>query len=375
MEPSAGKPRRGSNAIVLAGIALAGFLFSFTPIAEGIDNNLLDVQWRLLRKLEMRPAADEVILVGVDEASLAMLPEPPPIWHEALGRALTRVASAKPKAIALDLALPDRSFDAVRSGLDQKLFEGLAAAARAGPFVAVLSIDPATRAARRIHTPFLAVLGEKRLGLGLSATDADGVARRFSLLVPTEDGGFPTLTGRLCGQLGRACDEGLIDYGLGEPILAVPLKNVLTMTDDALFARLFREKIVVFGQTQRFLDRVPVPYNLAAWETGGPDSPGALVHAQTMRTALARAPREASRPLLLFLATASALFWFAGGSRLMAVSLLVVAAGAFATSTLLLRAGHQVPLGAVLATLVLAWAARAYVDWRRPRLSDIRQRH
>lgn len=371
MPPSAGPPRRGSGALALAAIALAGFLFALTPVAGYLDHAILDGQWRLLRKLEVRASPEQVIVVGVDEATLAMLPEPPPVWHEALGRALARVAGAGPRAIALDLPLPERSFDAVREGLDRALFDGLAAAARAGPFVAVLSVDPATRGVRRIHTPFLALLGEKRLGLGLTATDEDGVARRFSLLVPTEDGGFPTLTGRLCRELERACDEGLIDYGLGEPILAVPMKNVLTMTDEALFARLFRGKVVLFGQTQRFSDRVPVPWNAAAWESGGRDSPSVVVHAQTLRTALGRAPAEASRPLLLLLASASALLWLAQGWRLMAVTLAVVGAAAFAASTFALRAGHHIPLAAVLFTLLVAWLARAAVEWRTRRLSDI----
>ena len=373
MPPSAGPPRRGAGALALAAIALAGFLFSLTPVAEHLDHALLDAQWRLLRKLEVRVSADDVVIVGVDEASLAMLPEPPPVWHEALGRALARVAAAEPRAIALDLPLPERSFDAVRKGLDQALFEGLAAAARAGPFVAVLSVDPASRGVRRIHTPFLALLGEKRLGLGLVATDADGVARRFALLVPTEDGGFPTLTGRLCRELERACGEGLIDYGLGEPILAVPLKNVLTMTDEALFARLFRGKVVLFGQAQRFADRVAVPWNVAAWEAGGPDSPSVVVHAQTLRTALGRAPAEASRPLVLLLASASALLWLSRGWRLMAVTLAVVAVAAFAASTAALRGGQHVPLAAVFFTLLVAWLARAAVEWRTRRVSDIPQ--
>jgi CHASE2 domain-containing sensor protein len=370
-----GAPRRGPNAFALAAIALAGFLFSLTPLAERLDNAILDAQWRLLRKLETRPAPDDVILVGVDEASLAALPEPPPLWHEALGRALSRVAGAQPRAIAFDLPLPERSFDAVRKGLDQALFTGLVDAARAAPLVAVLGIDPATRGARPIHTPFLAVLEEKRLGLGLAATDDDGVARRFTLLVPTEDGGFPTLTGRLCRELRRECSEGLIDWGLGEPILAVPLKNVLAMGDEALFARLFRDKIVLFGQTQRFVDRVSVPWNLAAWEAGGADSPGVLVHAQILRTALARAPAEASRPMALVLVTLSALLWVGRRPGLLLVTLSLTLLAAFAASTGLLRAGYQVPLGAVSFTLLLAWIARAVVEWRRHSLSNIPQAH
>ena len=374
MQPPPDPNRRGSRAIALAAVALGGFLFSFTPLAGRLDHAILDAQWRLLRKLETRPATAPVIVVGIDEASLEALPEPPPLWHEALGRALARVAAARPRAIGFDLPLPDRSFESVRRGLDQALFDGLAQAVGAVPFVAVLSVDPGTRGVKRIHTPYLALLGERRLGLDLLATDPDGVARRFSLLVPTEDGGFPTLVGRLCRELEAECSEGMIDWGLGEPILSVPLVNVLKMPDEALFARLFRGRIVLFGQAQRFSERVPVPWNLAAWEAGGPDSPAIVVHAQTLRTALAGAPTEASRPMVLVLVTLAALLFLGSRWPLLAVTALLAAAASFVASTLLLRAGQFVPLGTILFTLLLAWITRAGVEWRTSRLSDIPQR-
>jgi adenylate cyclase len=374
MPPPNDSPRRGSRAIALAALALAGLLFSFTPVAERIDREVLDAQWRLLRKLEVRAAPEPVILVGVDEASLAALPQPPPLWHAAIGSALARVAAARPRAIGFDLPLPDRSFDSVRAGLDQALFDGLAAATAAAPFVAVLSVDPGTRGVNRIHTPYLALLGERRLGLDLLATDADGVARRFTLLVPTEDGGFPTLVGRLCRELGRACSDGLIDYGLGEPILSVPLKNVLTMQDPALLERLFRDKLVLFGQTRRFAERVAVPWNPAAWESGGSDSPAIVVHAQTLRTALAGAPAEVSRPLVLVMVTLAAILFLGSRWPLLAVTGLLAAVGAFSASTLALRSGHFLPLGAVLFTLLLSWTARVVLERRRRPLSDIPHR-
>ena len=374
MQPPPDSTRRGSRAIALAGIALGGFLFSFTPLAERADHAILDAQWRLLRKLETRPSSEPVIVVGIDEASLEGLPEPPPLWHAAIGRALARVASARPRAIGFDLPLPDRSFEGVRPGLDQALFDGLAQAVAAAPFVAVLSVDPGTRGVKRIHTPYLALLGERRLGLDLLATDPDTVARRFTLLVPTEDGGFPSLVGRLCRELGRNCSEGMIDWGLGEPILSVPLRNVLTMQDQALFERLFRDRIVLIGQTRRFSERVAVPWNLAAWEGGGRDSPAIVVHAQTLRTALAGAPREASRPMVLVLATLAALLYLGSRWRLLAVTALLSAAGSFVLATFALRAGHFVPIASLLFTLLLAWLARAAVEWRTSRLSDIPQR-
>ncbi len=365
MTPTSGAARRGSRAFAVAAIAVAGFLVSLTPWSERADHSLLDAQWRLLRKLEVRATPDEVIVVGVDEVSLAALPEPPPLWHASIGRALTRVSQARPRAVVFNLPLPDRTFENVKPGLDRALFAGLADAIGASPFVATLEIDPATRSARRIHPPFLALLGEKRLGLGLAAVDGDGVARRFSLLVPTEDGGFPTLTGRLCRALEKRCSEGLIDYGLGDPVLAVPLRNLLAMQDDAMVQRLFRDRIVLFGVTQGFGgDRLAVPFDLSAWEPGGEDSPAVVVHAQAIRTALAHAPAEASRPLQLLLASLCALLFLARRWPHAWVWAAVIGVVAFAVSTALLRAGHFVPLGAAFATLVLAAGAKTGVGVR-----------
>ena len=135
------------------------------------------------------------MIVGIDEASVEAIAEPPGMWHVALGQALARLGGARPRAILLDFPLPDRSYDGVKPGVDRALFAGLSAALESAPFVAALNIDPRTRTARNIHRPYLALLGEPRLGLGLVARDADGVARRFAL-VPTEDG-FP-MVGRLC---------------------------------------------------------------------------------------------------------------------------------------------------------------------------------
>ncbi len=176
-----------SSAAALRAFAVAAIAATY------LDYTLLDWEWRLLRKFDPRPAPDDILIVGIDPATVNSIPEPPALWHASLGRALTRIAAAKPRAIGLDFPLPERSYDAIHAGLDNALFAGLAAAARNGPFVAVLSIDARTRAARRIHPPYLALLGDSRLGIGLLARDADGVTRQFSLLVPTEDGGYPTL--------------------------------------------------------------------------------------------------------------------------------------------------------------------------------------
>jgi CHASE2 domain-containing sensor protein len=351
--------------IAITAIALAGFLFSLTPAAVWTDNRLLDVEWHVLRDAGPRPTPDDVVIVGIDPASVSAISAPPELWHEPLGRALARIAAAKPRAIGLDYPLPERSYDSIHPGLDRVLFAGIAAAVENGPFVVALNIDSRTRTARNIHAPFLALLGDSRLGIGLTARDSDGVTRRFSLLIPTEDGGFPTLAGRMCRALTRHCSDGLIDYSLGMPFKYVSLYDVLTLSDPALMSQLFRNRIVLIGETQPYTDRIAVPINLAAWEAPGRESPGVVVHAQTLRTAIGGdAPQEAIRPVTAILVLLAALPFLIRNWRwaLVAAALGIVAACAGALFSL--RSGLFMPVSAPLLTLVLAGLGRTLLALR-----------
>ncbi|MGZ5035485.1 MAG: CHASE2 domain-containing protein [Usitatibacter sp.] len=367
MSETDGAARAATSALWVAAIALAGLALSLTPATARLDDALLDREWLVLRELGARAAPEDIVIVGIDPSTVSAIPAPPGLWHEALGLALMRIASARPRAIGLDYPLPERSFDAIHPGLDRALLVGLVAAARNGPFVAALSIDPKTRSARPIHAPFVAALGESRLGIDLVARDADGVTRRFSTVIPTEDGGFPTFAGRLCRALSGPCGDGLIHYALGAPYRMVSLKAVLEAKDSEMAARLFRDRIVLIGETQPYSDRIDVPVNLAAWEEPhAPTSPGIVVHAQSLRTALLdAAPREASRPLAVLLLSAAALLFLVRDWRLAAAACALAAVVTFAGAVFALRGGLYVPVAAPLATLLLAFALRAFGALRR----------
>ena len=356
------------RAVAVAAAALAGFLFSLTPVAAFLDATLLDASWRLLRRIDARPSPDDIVIVGIDPATVKAIAEPPALWHESLGRALARIADTRPRAIGLDFALPEKSYDAIRPGLDRALFAGLATAIESAPFVTVLSIDARTRGARRIHTPFLALLGESRLGIGLLAREADNVTRRFSLAIPTEDGAFPTLEGRLCRALKRDCGDGLVNYALGPPFGYVSLKTVLETQDRAALERLFRGRIVLIGETQPYSDRVPVPVNLAGWEPAARDSPAIVVHAQALRTALANAaPAEASRPLTMLMITLAALLVLVSDWRHALAWAVLSTAGLLAIEVFALRGGLYIAPSAVLFALWAVAGFRCVSAWRARR--------
>ena len=362
----AGEGAAATRGFAMVAIAAAGLLFSFTPAAERIEGFLLDLQWSVLRRYDPRPAPDDIVIVGIDDASVERIPEPRGLWHEPLGKALARIAAARPRAIGLDFALPDRSQDSVRAGVDRTLLTGLAAARRNGPFVATLSIDAHTRSARPIYAPLLTVLDEERLAIGLLARESDGVVRRYSILVPTQDGGFPTLAGRLCRALSRECREGFIHFALGRPFGHVPLHQVLESTDAAGLERIFRDRIVLVGETSAFAGRIDVPVNYAGWEPPARDSPAVVVHAQALRTALLdAAPVEAPRPLLVILVSLAALVFLVRDWRLAALTGALTLAAMLVASLLMLRAGLVLPLGAACATVAFACTARALLAFFR----------
>jgi len=352
-DPAGGRASLAMFAVVA--LAIAGFAFSLTPAATALDNRLLDVEWRVLRAAAPAPAPDDIVIVGIDRATLEAIPAPPGLWHEALGEALARIAAVHPRAIGLDYPLPERSYDEIHPGLDLALFRGLAAAVSGGTFVASLEIDPVTRSARRIHTPFLAILTEPHLGIGLSARDDDGVTRRYSLVIPTEDGGFPTLAGRLCRAISSRCNDGLIDFALGPGFRKVSLRDVLAAPDAQSLAPVFRDRIVLVGNALPYTDRLNVPVNLAGWEAASHDSPTVVVHAQTLRTAmLGAAPQEASRPFAVVLSLL-ACFPLLVGRRVLGLAAAVLGMAALlGAAIVVLHAGLYVPVAAPLATLLVA---------------------
>ena len=360
MTQPGGREFSATRAFAVAAVALAGLAFTLTTPAERLDNHLLDLQWAMLTRFDRVAAPADIVIVGIDDRTSSTIAAPPGLWHESIGMALVRIASAKPRAIGIDLPLPERSYDSTRPGLDRALLVGLAAARENGPLVASLSIDARTRGVRPIHPPFLALLGEERLGIGLLAHDIDGVTRRFSLAVPTEDGAFPTFAGRLCRALSRGCSDGLLNYALGPHFGYVPLQRVLATHDVAQLQGLFKDRVVLLGEIQRFANRIQVPVNFAGWEQGGAESPAVVVHAQALRTALLHAaPREASRPVSVLLVALAALLVLMSDWRHSLVAGMLAAAVLFVLAVVALRGGIFIPAAGALATLALAWGARA----------------
>ena len=248
------------------------------------------------------------------------------------------------------------------------------AARSVDPLVLALAVN-ARGEAKALPPPYLAVVGVDRLGLTILGRDVDGVTRRYSLALPTQDGAFPTLVGRLCAGLSGRCRQGVADYSLGNAYPYLSLERVLEASDAGELGRLLGGRIVFVGEIGRLSDRIAQPVNLAAWEAGGRDAPGrdapgVLAHAQALRTALYGRPVEAVNPVVgVILVSAAALVFVASRWRRALLGALAAGLALLAISLLSLGAGLQVPVSAALATCALAAMARAGYDAWWPRES------
>jgi class 3 adenylate cyclase len=343
-------------------ILACGVLFGAISATEIPDRKLLDAQFRLLRAWFPRPAAREVVVVGIDEETTKNFPEPITLWHRHLGQFLSAMAQAKPAVVGIDLVLPDRSFESVLAGSDRALMQGMLEARRAYPLVIALTVDE-TGKPRRIHPPFLGLAGPDGAGYALFPVDADGVVRRFDERLSTKAEPIPTLVGQMARRLELQPRAGWIDYSRGERFRYVPLQRVMQWHeagDRASLERAFGGKPVLLGTMLPFTDRLSTPVALDASEPNSRETFGVLVQAQALRNLvdrglLARVPA----PAIAGLAALAALLWFVSASapKLIAAFVVFILAS-LAASLAAIMHGWFLPVAAPLATGTLALVAR-----------------
>lgn len=348
--------------VLVGGICLGlGFALAWTPWIHRVDLVLLDQGFALRRRA---PApAPEVVILARDEATAKALPEPMALWHRHLGALFEALAEAQPRAVGLDLALPDRSVEALVPGSDIALLRGLLKLRRTCPVVLGVAAEGRNRF-RAIHAPFQAAAGEHGTGLLLMPVDADGALRRY--LEPLDEQGrrIPGLAGTLARRLGGSSDPGWIDYGLGSTFAYLPFHEALAWARAGETQRLreaFGGKVVLLGTVGVWEDRHPLPVHLAAWEAPRGAQPGVLAHAQALRSLLGPGLlREVPRPWMGLLAAGLlAMGWIAGRRPLLGGGLVLVGSlGLLALGYWMLGQGWIVFPAAGLIGLGGGWLAR-----------------
>lgn len=330
------------------------------------DQSLYDVQTRWLRANAATPLAQDVVVIGLDEAAYETIPEPTSLWHRHLADLLTGLAQARPAVVGLATPLPVRSYNFLIEGIDIPLTEALKRQKTAAPLVIGQPLGIGRRL-RPIAPEMLAAAGAETIASLAICDDTDGVVRRINQKrCQSEDENDP-LALALARHLGRqGSASGMIDYTVGGPIDYTPVGDVLDWIrrgEHDKVRALVAGRAVVVANLLPTETRYRLPVQLAAWEPGSRTEPGAVVHIQALRSLLAqglieRVPEAVS---LLLIGLAS-LFWFGPHCRrktlLAAMAALALAAG----STYALWNKHYLPTATVLGCLLLAFLLRMSWD-------------
>ncbi len=336
-------------------------------LAPWLDGPLYDAQTRVLRALAQLPAP-EVVIVGIDQASVDAVPLPLALWHQQLGTALGAIAATGPRVVGVDIVLPERSYEATQPGLDRALLRGIVRARETGGVV--LALQPAAEGGglRAIHAPFIAAAGAGGTGAALFPVDRDGVVRRV-------DAELSTFVTALAAKLGRPAGDGLIDYTRGAPFTYVPLHAVLQAAeagDTTRMTQWFAGRPVLIGSVLPLTDRRAQPAALAAWEAAQVEPPGVLIHAQALRSLLGAGLIQPAGAICTALAVLVLLLPVAVPRQGLRFALLAaLIAGSFAFAAALLRAGLALPLALPWITGIGAATARSAIDaWQARRERD-----
>ncbi|HKA42865.1 MAG TPA: adenylate/guanylate cyclase domain-containing protein [Burkholderiales bacterium] len=345
-------------------LAVCGVLLAASGAACVVDLKLLDGQFRLLRAWFPQPTTREVVVVGIDEETTKLFPEPITLWHRHLGRFLSAMALAKPAVVGFDIVLPDRSYEQVLPGSDRELMKGMLEARRSFPLVVGLTLDP-TNKRRAIHAPFLTL--SAGAGYVLFPLDRDGIVRRFDERLGERSEAVPTLVGEMARHLKVEPRAGLIDFRQGARFAYVPLQQILRWLDEGngpALERAFGGKPVAVGMVFQYEDRLPGPVQLAAWNVDASNTPGVLLHAQALRNLLnGGLIRPVSAAAIAVLSAAAALLWFiSASSAVIAAAVIALCATLFGVSTWLLAQGWFVPMFAPALTGTLALGGRNGYD-------------
>jgi adenylate cyclase len=341
---------------------LLGAAWPLTRLAEPLDRRAWDAAFALLARLRPAPPAPGIAIIGLDEPTLEALPEPMALMHAPLGALLEALAGSGARAVALDIVLPDRSYDAVAPGHDLALMRGIVAMRRAGTLILARTIDDAGHE-RPIAPPLLAAAGAGGSAYALLAADGDGRVRRIDARLGVGGAEVPTLAGELARRTGGAVSSGLIDFSRPLAIDSVSMLEVLRRAeadDSAALRRRFDGKVVFVGALLPFVDRHAVPVSISAGRYPDVATPGVYLQAQAYRT-LMEGGALPERPALGALAGAllCALGWMASTRWRSTCGILAAGLAALALlAPAMLAVGQAVPVGGPALGLVAACAVR-----------------
>src|SRR5512146_260440 len=266
---------------------LAAVLLHLSRTGEMLSRSVLDYQFGLLHRYDAHAVKNDVLIVGIDEASYKSFKEPFALWHPHLGRFLQAMAIAKPAVVGLDIVLPERSYQFLIPEYDQSLLRGLQTAKAQTPLVLAQTVE-VNGEFRKVYEPIVAASGGDTLASVMVCPDDDGVVRRFDPNQCTVNAHGSMLVEKMAAHLRDAKPgTGLVDFGTGEPFEYVPFTQVLDWQAQGnvdQLTRTFGGKPVLLGVVSPLGERVNSPVPLAAWDPFRHRIPGILMQAQMLRS-------------------------------------------------------------------------------------------
>ena len=296
-----GSPRlKGSFLfVVVAVLAIAAAVLPSpreAPLTEA-ERFAFDLQMRALRTLYPRPLDDDVVLLGIDEDTEAQFQEPVALWHRHFAEVLHALARAKPRAVGVDIVLPERSFDKIVPGLDLAMMRGLLDLKRNTVLVYAQTVNSSARLVP-LQPNYRNIITPENLGIDQQLRDPDSVSRTFGVMTYKDGEVVPTLASQMLAGMKRPSHEGFIDYSLGAPIEHVPLHSIKDWDDERL-RKTFGGRVVLVGTMIGSTDRWRLPVKLLAKDPGriaadrddpedrlAYNQPGVLTHLQVLRSEL-----------------------------------------------------------------------------------------
>lgn len=356
------------NGLFYCIIVLLALMFHYGGSFARLDNLFLDWQFRFLQEKFPRPVQNDVLIIGIDNASRRALKEPINLWHQHYGKFLRAMALAKPKVVGLDILLPDRSYEFLLPGFDKSLRDGIVSARESTKVIYGRSLDSDNTPRRIFGRYVVAMGGPEFIGYALLSRDEDLFIRRYQSMLVAGDETTLTLTAQIARHLNLPATKGIIDYSIGQPFSYLSFDEVLQWFEQGDATRLrdvFQDKIVLLGAVLPFEDRHFVPVNLAAWEKSLDSSdrgmPGVLVHGQALRSyinnGLIQPLPFLAMAAILMLATLVVFLY-----RSLYIGSMILVTSAFcltALSTYVLYYGSYLPLTSPLFVIVVAFIGTA----------------
>ncbi|MDD5058340.1 MAG: adenylate/guanylate cyclase domain-containing protein [Sideroxydans sp.] len=357
------KARIGLGFVVCL-LVTAGLTFSH--LSENLNRKILDRQFVFLRDHYPHPVANDVVIVGIDEATFKTFKEPYELWHPHFAKFLQAMSRAKPSVVGIDVALPEHSYDFLIPKYDQNLTQGLLALKAQSPIVLGQLLDENGNF-RSVYAPFIEASGTNALATVVVCSEADKVARFADPNQCTVNAQGATLTEAMAVQLGRKQpSRGLVDFRVGDELTYIPFQKVLDWAengDDEQMRNAFAGKPVLLGMILPFEDRVNLPVVLAAWEPENRHVSTVVWHAQALRSMLERGLiQESHHDLVLALSLLAALLWFARLHWFKFVSLVIFPIVLLAYSTWHLSQAAYLPVGGILLSGFAAFGLRSIYE-------------